>query len=231
MRSRSRLRRLRRSIRGRVWRLRRFIHRIWIGIMWTGVVLVGLSVVVIAASILAPNVVGFSAADSPLISGDDASEFSSDASPFNTTVVENRTVKRVNTVRSERGLPKYTRFRQLDALAEQHSTNMRDHDYYSHESPDGTPFSARADRHAPLCDPVSENIHRAPLDSNVQIHGSDQIVSTYSSDGLVEYLVRGWLNSEGHRENLLARDMQRVGISITISDGGEIYATMTFGGC
>lgn len=231
MRRRSRFRRLRRSLRGRIRRLRRLIHRLWIGVMWTGLALVGLSIVVIAASIVAPNVVGFSATDSPLISGDGASGPSTGAASFNTTAVENRTVERINAVRSERGLPEYTRFRQLDALAERHSTNMRDHDYYSHQSPDGQPFSTRADRIAPACKPAAENIFRVPIDSAVRIYGTDRHVSTYSSDGVVAYLVQGWLNSDGHRENLLARDMQRVGISITVSDDDEIYATMTFGGC
>lgn len=189
--------------------------------MWVGVVVVAAGTVAVAATVVAPGL-------GPSDAG--ATGATADAGSLNTTRAEAATVARVNEVREERGLAPLTTHSELADLATTHSSNMAQHEYYSHESPDGSSFAARAARTAPACANPSENIHRAPLDSSVRIYGSDRTVSTTSPGGLARYLVQGWLNSSDHRENLLATT-ENAAISIHVSEKSEIYATMTFGAC
>jgi len=199
-------------------------------LMWCGLGLVGLSIIVIAASIVAPGVVGFEASGSGLLEGSaprDADAYSG----FNTTQAEAMTFARANQLREDRGLQPFTAHPQLTELAASHTANMAEVGYYSHKSPDGQTFATRSDRTAPACSPSSENIHQAPMGGSVRIYGGERTVSTYSERGLATYLIQGWLNSAEHRENLLARDMNRAAISIRVSEDNKIYATMTFGRC
>ncbi len=51
-------------------------------------------------------------------------------------------------------------------------------------------------------------------------------------------LVQGWMDSPGHRENILDRESRRIGVGIAIRQGSEygyvsetIYATQNFSAC
>jgi len=189
--------------------------------MWVGVIIVAVGTVAVAATVVAPGLGPSDAAPTGT---------TTDAASLNTTQAETATLARVNEVREERGLAPLTTHSELADLAATHSANMAQNEYYSHESPGGSSFAARAARAAPACANPSENIHRAPLDSSVRIYGSDRTVSTTSPRGLATYLVQGWLNSPDHRENLLATT-ETAAISIRVSDENKIYATMTFGSC
>lgn len=147
------------------------------------------------------------------------------------TRAEEQVLQRVNDIRRDRELQTLQKYPQLTRLATTHTENMVEHDYYSHESPSGAPFHERAKKYAPHCSSPTENIHRAPLSTEVRIYGSEQVVNTRSVDGLATYLVQGWLNSPEHRENLLAADINGADVSIRVSDGGVVYATMAFGSC
>lgn len=94
----------------------------------------------------------------------------------------------------------------LDSLAEvamAHSIDMRDHDYVAHTSPTtGTP-EQRLTRAGVRVSPVRENIGR---------------------DDSAEGIHRGLMESPGHRDNILGRDVTHVGIGVTEVHQGESRA-------
>jgi uncharacterized protein YkwD len=51
----------------------------------------------------------------------------------------------------------------------------------------------------------------------------------YSSELDVRGTFRGWMESTGHRENILRRQYQEIGIGIAIAPNGEAYYSQVFG--
>lgn len=95
----------------------------------------------------------------------------------------------------------------LLALARFHGNDMAANRCFSHESCDGTPFGTRAQRF--FSGPTGENIYTAT--------GDDKARSAMT----------GWMNSTGHRENILRPQWNLLGTGFTgIS---QIYYVQNFG--
>lgn len=91
--------------------------------------------------------------------------------------------------------------------AKGHSEDMAKRNYYSHNSPDGiTPWD-RLRSYGISFRGAGENIYMSPR-SAMDAH-------------------QGWMNSEGHRRNILGA-FERVGIGVATSSSGESYFTQKF---
>lgn len=112
---------------------------------------------------------------------------------------------------------------------------MAQNDYFSHESPSGETRSDRYDEFGYDC--------RADIDGSRYYTGAENILYTYydtnvgTEDGTVRYtnadelargIVRGWMNSEGHRDNILMDAWDDEGIGIYVTPDGKVYATQNF---
>jgi uncharacterized protein YkwD len=96
----------------------------------------------------------------------------------------------------------------LRTAARGHSQDMADHDYFSHTGLDGSSPSDRA-RRAGYPGGVGENIaagYRTPED-----------------------VMRGWMDSDGHRANLLECEYVAIGVGLAYDAGGRPYWTQNFG--
>ncbi|MFH5823822.1 CAP domain-containing protein [Georgenia sp. AZ-5] len=51
----------------------------------------------------------------------------------------------------------------------------------------------------------------------------------YSVEQMAEVFVDGWINSDGHRRNILDADMTHTGVGIAQNADGDVYATQNFG--
>jgi uncharacterized protein YkwD len=96
----------------------------------------------------------------------------------------------------------------LTAAARRHSTDMVRKNFFSHTSSDGSNFVTRVKR-AGYTQPASENIAWG------QATGKD--------------VVNAWLNSPGHRKNLLNCSVKAVGIGVIRRADGRVYWTQDFG--
>lgn len=121
---------------------------------------------------------------------------------------------RINRIRSEEGLPELSRSEQLDEVAQYHSDDMAEKGYFSHTSPEGETLQSRYQQHGIGC-AGGENIFRTQ--------------STYgtSPESLAEIAVEGWMESPGHRENILRPKFSIEGIGVTFADN-EAYVTQNF---
>lgn len=123
----------------------------------------------------------------------------------------------------------------LSAIARTHSADMATNEYFAHESPDGDDF---ADRYA-----AAGYECRVPVSGNEYLRGGENIGKTYlqapieggryneDAEDLATSLVDDWMNSKGHRENILDERWrcEGIGISITEEDGNlAVYATQNF---
>ncbi|MFC4551914.1 MULTISPECIES: CAP domain-containing protein [Halorussus] len=141
----------------------------------------------------------------------------------------------VNERRVEHGLGTLAFDTELREIARYHSEDMAAEDYFSHVSPDG---ETRADRYeqfgydcrAPAGDDRyytgAENILYTYYDSNVRT--GEGTVRYTNADELARGIVRGWMNSEGHRENILLSAWDDEGIGVHVTSEGKVYATQNF---
>ncbi|MBV9864319.1 MAG: hypothetical protein JO316_03105 [Abitibacteriaceae bacterium] len=107
----------------------------------------------------------------------------------------------------------------LANVARAHSAEMRDRDYFAHQSP--TPaLRDPLDRYraffgtTPLI--IAENIYR--------VWGSPHT----PSENDIKTAHSALMNSPGHRENILRRGVTRIGIGIITNRNGDIWLTQMF---
>ena len=113
----------------------------------------------------------------------------------------------VNQARAGAGCGALTADPALAAVARAHSADMRDRGYFSHTDPDGrSPFD-RAEQ-AGVGNARAENIARGQPDAGA--------------------VVRAWLDSPGHRENVLNCGYRTMGVGLATGAGGPWW-TQLFG--
>jgi uncharacterized protein YkwD len=129
------------------------------------------------------------------------------ANPSDTpTVAEQYLLAAANQERAARNLPLLHRDSNLARAAAQHAQVMAEHGSISHQFPGEPELSARGSAMGVTFSLISENVAEAP--SAVQIHDM-------------------WMQSPGHRANLLDPAVDAAGISV-IERNGELYAVEDF---
>jgi uncharacterized protein YkwD len=113
----------------------------------------------------------------------------------------------VNEARADAGCGALTADPALAAVARAHSADMRDRDYFSHTSPEGlSPFD-RAEQ-------AGVGYSRA---ENIAFGQSDAAA-----------VMEAWLESPGHRQNILDCELTRLGVGVAEGPGGPWW-TQLFG--
>jgi uncharacterized protein YkwD len=123
---------------------------------------------------------------------------------------ENEVVALTNAQRSRQGCPALRADDRLTAAAREHSADMVRQGYFSHTGSDGSTFVVREIAAGyPRKGPSAENIawgYRTPRD-----------------------VVTGWMNSPGHRANILNCASVAVGVGLVYRADGTAYWTQDFG--
>ncbi|MEW2167681.1 CAP domain-containing protein [Streptomyces sp. NPDC007084] len=133
--------------------------------------------------------------------------------PFSPAGLE-RTAREVialtNTERAAHGLPPLSPDAPLTTAAQGHSADMVARDFYAHTSPEGRQPWDRAAAAGSRRRTIGENIacgQRSPAE-----------------------VVLGWMNSPGHRANILKRDFTHIGVGLAGGGRAGTYWTQLFGG-
>jgi uncharacterized protein YkwD len=129
--------------------------------------------------------------------------------------VERVVAAETNERRAAAGLDRLAPDRALARVAAGHSRDMARRNYFAHRSPDDTGLADRYRRAGIDC-PGGENIYLAP-------NGGLLVAER----ALGERIVREWMASPGHRENVLTARFDRQGIGVVVADG-RVYATQNF---
>lgn len=120
----------------------------------------------------------------------------------------------VNQERERAGLAPLDWNARLAAVAEYHSEDMDEREYFSHTGPDGERLSDRYRRFGVNCS-GGENIY------------SRTAAAGETPETVSEAAVESWMDSPGHRENVLHRRYSEEGIGVAF-DGGTAYVTQDF---
>lgn len=108
-----------------------------------------------------------------------------------------------NAARVTNGLPAFNYNLQLAAAAQQKAEHMKSNKYFEHTAPDGTTGWYFIEQNGYAYTSAGENLAATN-------EGSSAVVN-------------GWLNSPGHRANLLSREYLEVGYGIVYPDSFENY--------
>ena len=139
--------------------------------------------------------------------------------PMDETTVEARVAHYTNVERRDRGLRPLQYDQRIADIARRHSQNTLDTGEFAHEI-DGKDPSDRAKASGYSCG-LGENIfeHHRPLFGD--------------EDAMAQALVEGWMESPGHRKNILTPDYRNIGVGVVVhlAPTEAVHATQNFSSC
>jgi uncharacterized protein YkwD len=143
----------------------------------------------------------------------------------------------INKERHKHGLSRLAWNDTLSGIARKHSKDMARRNYFSHDTPEGRGFPYRY-REAGYSCAVNgqgniyymgaENIFQNNLYDRITIVNGVAYYDWNSEDKIAETTVRGWMNSKGHRKNVLTPYWKSEGIGVAIAPDGKVYITQNF---
>ncbi|MCX8024453.1 MAG: CAP domain-containing protein [Thermanaerothrix sp.] len=122
---------------------------------------------------------------------------------------EQRVVELVNDYRASKGLSPLKRVMELDNAARYHARDMRQDNYFSHDS---------YDRDGNALTKVCATADRISAFYKNWLSLGENIAAGYSSP---EDVIQGWLNSSGHRANIESPNYWEIGVGY--DEGGGSY--------
>jgi uncharacterized protein YkwD len=140
------------------------------------------------------------------------------AASVEVSAVADRIVARTNRFRGEHAAPVVEVARDLRDASRYFAAYVASSDVYSHTA-DGTEPAERAESHGYDVCIVTENIAYAYREAGFP-----------DEDTLAEALVQGWIDSPGHRRNMIDGDVTEIGVGVARSEhSGRYYAVQMFG--
>ncbi|MCK8826959.1 CAP domain-containing protein [Natroniella acetigena] len=126
----------------------------------------------------------------------------------NIAAYEAEVVELVNVERERKGLEPYQHNQQVSQVARRKSEDMRDNNYFSHQSPTyGSPFD------------MLEQY-------NVEFRAAGENIA--KGQRSPAQVVRSWMDSPGHRRNILSQEFTDIGVGYAQNGDGETYWTQMF---
>jgi len=150
--------------------------------------------------------------------------------------LEKRIHTLINRERAKQGLSQLAADNELSGIARGHSKDMASRRYFSHDSPEGHDFSYRYRRAGYSCSLRAgntiflgaENIFQNVRYDSVTTVNGEAFYDWNSEEKIAETTVRGWMNSPGHRKNILTPHWRSEGIGVFLSPDEKIYITQNF---
>jgi len=128
----------------------------------------------------------------------------------------------------------------LSNVARIHSDDMAKRNYFAHDTPEGIGPLGRCRRggirisETPGTGNIihlggAENIYQCTLaKSRHYINGIYSYSDYYTQEELAIKAVTGWMNSSGHKQNIVTPYWKQEGIGVGISVSGDVYVTQNF---
>ncbi len=125
----------------------------------------------------------------------------------------------------------------LATIARNHSADMATLDYFEHRNLAGEEPSDRGARQGYDCRKdygthytigIAENIYQGWLYSSITYVGFTEQKNWSSTQEIAQDVVVGWMNSPGHRANIVNDAYDLEGIGVAIAADNRIYVTQNF---
>lgn len=142
----------------------------------------------------------------------------------------------VNEERARHGLAALAWDAKLARIAGQHSRDMAKRNYLSHDSPEGRGFDDRyrqagyscAVRVGRVVHAGAENIALGRLYNSMRTRNGVAEYDWNSAGQIARRVVDGWMDSRGHRKNILTPHWRREGIGVEVHPDNKVYVTQNF---
>ena len=137
-------------------------------------------------------------------------------------IITQKIFEKTNAIRTSRGLSELAQNNDMDQLAQLHSNNMVEYNFYSHVDHQGKSPSQRADDLNFEWRRIAENIAEVPWRENVLKCGN-----TKSAELISECVIEGWRNSPGHLANMTG-EFDQLGVGVAFTNDSIAYFTQVF---
>lgn len=167
-----------------------------------------------------------------------SSQSDEDKPQFDSQKIEYLVHQLTNQERKNYGLSQLVFDSEITQIARGHSQDMASREYFAHETPEGFTPSDRAEQVGYVCQKIvglqmysglAENIFQGYLFNSY--YTLNNVITSYdwsSEEEIAKTTVEGWMNSHGHRENILTEIFDREGIGVEISPDNKVYVTQNF---
>ena len=152
--------------------------------------------------------------------------------------LEHRVHDLIDQVRVDHRLGALAFDERLSAIARGHSRDMASRSFFGHTNPDGLDATARGKRAGFTCrkqvsghsfrEGLGENLYQDNLYTRIRTIGAVRSYDWNSADDIAANSVRAWMNSQGHRHNILEGVYTQTGIGIAIGDDDKVFITQLF---
>jgi len=167
-----------------------------------------------------------------------ASASRSEGSKINIDInrLEKKIHDRINLERKKKGLSVLVWNEKLNRIARKYSGAMVERRFFSHNDPEGKSFIDRYREGGFECKLRNgneiclgaENIAQDNTFRSVTYLNGTPSYDWNSEDEIAASVVKRWIQSRGHRENILTSYFKCQGIGIAISDDGKVFVTQNF---
>ncbi len=164
------------------------------------------------------------------------------SSDLDLEALEERVHELVNLEREEKKIAPLSWQPRLVELARSHSADMALRNFVDHINPEGQDPTDRAIAAKFECKVksfkgvfptgIGENIFMSYLYENIEIVTTNGVEKrTYnwkSFEDMAQEIVKNWMNSQGHKENILRQDYHYEGIGIATNLNSQLFVTQNF---
>jgi len=133
----------------------------------------------------------------------------------------------INLEREKHGLKILGYDEKLATIAKSHSKDMASSEYFSHDTPEGLDPTDRAGKADYVCRYQIGSLIYSGIGENIHMVKSSSIALWSSPESIAEMAVSGWMDSPGHRKNILTSNFSNEGIGVSIS-AFTIHVTQNF---
>lgn len=141
------------------------------------------------------------------------------------TSVENEIASLCNTERAKVGVGPLSNNESLRTIARFKTNDMLQNEYFDHISPSGVSPSDLAGTFGYDYSTFGENIWMTGTNS---LKDHPELLDMFKANVTAQKIVTAWMNSPGHRANILNVKFNKIGVGVSFSTYGRAYATQEF---
>ena len=153
------------------------------------------------------------------------------------STLEGRVHELINQQRRNNGLSSLSYDSSLAPIARKHSADMARNNYFEHVNLQGLDPTDRGTQAGYSCyknygsyytTGIAENIMQNNLYDSVTYYNGVPRYAWNSQEEIAQSTVSSWMNSPGHRQNILTPTYDREGIGVAIATDNKVYITQDF---